>query len=147
MTLKSKVAAAQDAIEALLAAATGLESYECTYTAPVPIPEYGIFILPRYEAERDTPLSGGVLAQDEEFTVSFVIHVHRTGLTAKEVRDLADTAEGIAEDTIAANPTLSGAVSFARVVHTEGDGGWWNDSGTEQYADRKLDVLCTAYIG
>ena len=144
--LSSKVSDAQDALVALLDAAAGLDDYDVEYGSVQPIPEYLVFVSEEAQTERATPFSGQVAAQDEGFTLFVYLHVHRTNLTAAEVRDLADVGEAAVLAAIAADQTISGTVAFCAVSGIERAGGFWDDKGKQRFTDRKVAVKCQTYL-
>jgi hypothetical protein len=149
-TLASKVSAAQDALLALLADAEALADYEIGFGTRYQHPEREIFVSEGATTERQTPFSadsGFIAQQDEAFTLSVFIHVHRTNLPAIDVRDIADAAEAAVMAALAADPTLSGTVAFCAVTATERAGGFWDEKGAQRFSDRRIDVKCQAYLG
>ena len=143
----SIISDAQDALEAILTAAcTG---YTVEYGLPLPTqtPERGVFIAEHVQSALSTPMSGNPAAQDATFTLKVLVHDHRTGKTAKEMRALADAGEALAVAAIRANPTLSGTVSFCTVERTERAGGFWDTNGTARFDERGLELTCKAYSG
>lgn len=143
--LASKVSAAQDALVAVLAGVTELGDFKPVYGWPgVDLPERKVWVDDDATTERESPLTRGgqIVGQDESFNLKIVLHVHRTKLSAAEVRDLADAAEAKILAALAQDPTLGGVVGFCRVTGIERKGGFWDEKATKRYSDRLITVGC-----
>lgn len=118
---------------------TALTGYEVTYGAPLRFPELGCFISELATADMSDSVTE---ARDETYTLRVLLHAHRTGKTALEMRAIADTGEAAVLAALDGDPTLAGAVSQCRHVSTERDAGLWDERGTQRFADRLITLQC-----
>lgn len=137
----SQVTAAQDAFESLLG--TACTGHAVCYGIPLKMPELAAIVMPDADTAYVDTDSGVTARMDEDFALACILHAHRSRLTHKELRAIADTAEAAVESALASDPTLGGTVSHARIAAIGRRGGDWGDGAV--FDERLVTVRCRVW--
>ena len=148
---------AQDALLALLLTlhtpatedvpAGVLAEWHVDYGMPLTFDELECFVAPGVTSVLSNVITGPPFCADEDFTLSAVLYVRKTGASAMEIREELRAAKEAVAAAIGADITLGGVLMQAHVSGFEFVSGIAEAEARSRDAFMTIDVECKAFIG
>lgn len=145
----TRALAAQDALVALLEVVLSAD-YHIDLGWPQEWSEHEAFVDDDFSwslASEETWSGVSSLAQDETLSLTAYLYVRRVGASSSEIRNAVFAGVNLVVAALRADPTISGAVSFAALSAGEYKWSFADTEGRSREGQVKLTVTCTAFSG